>query len=212
MSRGEAGREATRTKRRGAAEARQGGAPATRAALLRVGRELFAERGYAGVGTEEIVARAGVTRGALYHHFADKRDLFRAVHEELEAELVGGIAERIGGIEDPWQLILTGVRGFLDACTDPAIMRVSLLDAPAVLGWREWREISERHGMGLVSFGLQNAMDRGVLAPRPVRALAHLLMGAMSEAAMVIVNADDPRAARAEVEPPLLALIEGLGQ
>jgi AcrR family transcriptional regulator len=201
MSRGEAG----------TADAPARGA-STRAALLRVGRELFAERGYAGVGTEEIVARAGVTRGALYHHFADKRDLFRAVHEELEAELVGGIAERIGGIEDPWELILTGVRAFLDACTDPAIMRVSLQDAPAVLGWREWREISERHGMGLVSFGLQNAMDRGVLTPRPVRPLAHLLMGAMSEAAMVIVNADDPRAAREEVEPPLLALIEGLGQ
>ena len=201
MSRGEAG----------TADAPARGA-STRAALLRVGRELFAERGYAGVGTEEIVARAGVTRGALYHHFADTQDLFRAVHEQIEAELVAGIGERMAGVEDPWELIATGLRAFLDACTDPAIMRVSLQDAPAVLGWREWREISERHGMGLVSFGLQNAMDRGVLAPRPVRPLAHLLMGAMSEAAMVIVNAEDPRAAREEVEPPLLALIEGLGQ
>jgi AcrR family transcriptional regulator len=184
----------------------------TRADLLRVGRELFSERGYAAVGTEEIVARAGVTRGALYHHFADKRDLFRAVHEELEDELVGGIAARIGGIDDPWELIVTGLRAFLDACTDPAIMRVSFQDAPAVLGWREWREISERHGMGLVSFALQNAMDSGVLAPRPVQPLAHLLMGAMSEAAMVIVNSPDPDAARAEIEPPLIALLEGLGQ
>jgi AcrR family transcriptional regulator len=209
MSRGEAGRTAVAAGLGADAPAR---GAATRAALLRVGRELFAERGYAGVGTEEIVARAGVTRGALYHHFADKRDLFRAVHEEVEEALVAGIAERIRGIDDPWELIVTGVRAFLDACTDPAIMRISLLDAPAVLGWREWREISERYGMGLVSFGLQNAMDRGVLAPRPVRPLAHLLMGAMSEAAMVIVNADDPAAARAEVEPPLIALLEGLGQ
>ena len=209
MSRGEAGRTAVAAGLGAAAPAR---GAATRAALLRVGRELFAERGYAGVGTEEIVARAGVTRGALYHHFADKRDLFRAVHEEVEQALVAGIAERIRGIDDPWELIVTGVRAFLDACTDPAIMRISLLDAPAVLGWREWREISERYGMGLVSFGLQNAIDRGVLAPRPVRPLAHLLMGAMSEAAMVIVNADDPAAARAEVEPPLIALLEGLGQ
>ena len=99
-----------------------------------------------------------------------------------------------------------------DACTDPAIMRVALLDAPAVLGWQEWRRISERHGMGLVSFGLQNAMDAGVLAPRPVAPLAHLLMGAMSEAAMVIVNADDPAAAREEIEPPLVALLDGLRQ
>jgi AcrR family transcriptional regulator len=209
MSRGEAGRGAVEAGREPADGAR---GAATRATLLRVGRELFAERGYAAVGTEEIVARAGVTRGALYHHFADKRDLFRAVHEQLEDELVGGIGERMAGIDDPWELIVTGLRAFLDSCTDPAIMRVSLQDAPAVLGWREWREISERHGMGLVSFGLQNAMDRGVLVPRPVGPLAHLLMGAMSEAAMVIVNADDPRKARADVEPPLLALLDGLRQ
>jgi hypothetical protein len=91
-------------------------------------------------------------------------------------------------------------------------MRISLMDAPAVLGWAEWREIDARYGLGLVSFGLQNAIDRGVLAPRPVRPLAHLLMGAMAEAAMVIANADDPAAAREEVEPPLIALVEGLGQ
>jgi AcrR family transcriptional regulator len=209
MSPGEAGRGTVPAGPGADAPAR---GAATRAALLRVGRELFAERGYADVGTEEIVARAGVTRGALYHHFADKRDLFRAVHEELEQALVADIAERIGGIDDPWELIVTGVRAFLDACTDPAIMRISLMDAPAVLGWAEWREIDARYGLGLVSFGLQNAIDRGVLAPRPVRPLAHLLMGAMAEAAMVIANADDPAAAREEVEPPLIALVEGLGQ
>jgi AcrR family transcriptional regulator len=184
----------------------------SRAALLRAGRELFAERGFAGVGTEEIVARAGVTRGALYHHFADKRDLFRGVHEELEQALVAGIGTRIAGIDDPWELMVSGVRAFLDACVDPAVMRIALLDAPAVLGWEEWREIDARYGLGLVSFGLQNAMDRGVLKPRPVRPLAHLLMGAMSEAAMLIANADDPAAARDEVEAPLLALVEGLGK
>jgi AcrR family transcriptional regulator len=164
------------------------------------------------VGTEEIVARAGVTRGALYHHFTDKRDLFRGVHEEVEAELLAGIGERMAGVDDPWALMVTGLGAFLDACTDPAIMRISLQDAPAVLGWGEWREISERHGLGLVSFGLQNAMDGGVLAPRPVRPLALLLMGAMSEAAMTIVNAADPQAAREEMEPPLIALLEGLRQ
>jgi AcrR family transcriptional regulator len=185
---------------------------ATRESLLRAAHDLFAERGYAAIGTEEIVARAGVTRGALYHHFADKQDLFRTVHEDLERSLVAGIGLQIVGIEDPWELIVTGVRAFLDACTDPAIMRIALLDAPAVLGWAAWREIDERYGLGLVSFGLQNAMDGGVLAARPVRPLAHLLMGAMAEAAMVIANADDPAAARDEVEPPLLALLAGLRQ
>jgi AcrR family transcriptional regulator len=184
----------------------------SRAELIRAGHELFAERGFAAVGTEQIVARAGVTRGALYHHFADKRDLFRTVHEELEQALVADIGDRIGGIEDPWELMVSGVRAFLDACVEPAVMRIALLDAPAVLGWEEWREIDARYGLGLVSFGLQNAMDRGVLKPRPVRPLAHLLMGAMSEAAMLIANAEDPVAARDEVEPPLLALVEGLGK
>src|SRR3712207_6286207 len=117
----------------------------TRADLLAAARELFAERGYGEGGTEEIVARAGVTRGALYHHFLDKRDLFRAVHEQLEAELVESIGRRILDLEDPWDLLVTGVRAFLDACTDRALMRISLLDAPVVLGWAEWREIDARH-------------------------------------------------------------------
>ena len=188
------------------------GGETTRDALIRVARGLFAERGYAGVGTEEIVARAGVTRGALYHHFEDKRDLFRAVHEQLEAELVASIGERIAGIGDPWKLIGTGIRAFLDACTEPALMRISLLDAPAVLGWEEWREIDARYGLGLVSFGLRNAMDQGLFREQDVRPLAHLMMGAMTEAAMVIANAEDHDAARGEVEPPLLALLEGLRQ
>jgi AcrR family transcriptional regulator len=183
---------------------------ATRGQLMRVARELFAERGYAGVGTEEIVARAGVTRGALYHHFVDKKDLFRAVHEQLEQELVDSIGERIAGIEDPWELSVTGVRAFLDACTDPAVMRIALLDAPGVLGWAEWREIDARYGLGLVSFALRNGMERGLFREQEVTPLAHLLIGAMSEAAMVIANAAEPEAARRQVEPPLLALLEGL--
>jgi len=217
MPAAEGGKRAAREGAPGRAdreEARARRAPtrgqATRGELVAVARELFAERGYAGVGTQEIVARAGVTRGALYHHFEDKRDLFRSVHEELEQRLVADIGERIQGIDDPWELLTTGVRAFLDACTDPAVIRISLLDAPVVLGWQEWREIDARYGLGLVSFGLQNAMERGVFARREVRPLAHVLIGAMTEAAMVIANARNHAAARREVEPPLLALLEGL--
>jgi AcrR family transcriptional regulator len=183
---------------------------ATRGELLRAARELFAEHGYAGVGTEKIVERAGVTRGALYHHFQDKRDLFRAVHEELEQELVASIGERIAGIEDPWELLATGVRAFLDSCTDPAIMRISLLDAPGVLGWGVWREIDARYALGLVTFGLRNAMDHGLFREQEVGPLAHVLIGAMTEAGMLIANAPDPVQARREVEPALIALLEGL--
>jgi AcrR family transcriptional regulator len=185
-------------------------AAGTRSELMRTARELFAERGYAGVGTEEIVARAGVTRGALYHHFEDKKDLFRAVHEELERDLVASIGERIAGIDDPWELLVTGVRAFLDACTEPALMRIALVDAPVVLGWEEWRDIDTRYGLGLVSFGLQNAMDRGLFRRQAVRPLAHLLAGSMTEAAMMIAHAPDHEAARREVEGPLLAILEGL--
>ena len=187
-------------------------AEATRAELLRVARELFAERGYAAVGTEEIVRRARVTRGALYHHFADKQDLFRAVHEELEGELMTGIGEKIAGIEDPIELLETGLRAFLDGCTDRAFIQIALVDAPAVLGWAEWREVDARYGLGLVQFGLQNAMDAGALRRVDLRPFSHLMLGALGEAAFLIAHADDPEAARDEVEGPLLAILDGLRQ
>jgi AcrR family transcriptional regulator len=182
----------------------------TRAALVRAGRKLFAERGYAAVGTEELVARAGVTRGALYHHFRDKRDLFRAVYEQLEQEAVEASARDMAGIEDPVELLRAGVRSYLDACLDPAMRQIALLDAPAVLGWQEWREIGSRYALGLVVFGLQNAMDRGALRRADVKPLAHVMLGALGEAAMLIANAPDPAATRQEVEGPLLTLLEGL--
>jgi AcrR family transcriptional regulator len=182
----------------------------TRAQLIQAGRELFAERGYAGVGTEEIVARAGVTRGALYHHFEDKKDLFRAVHEQLERDLAASIGEQITDVEDPWEALVRGVRGFLNASTDPALMRIALVDAPVVLGWQEWREIDARYSLGLVSLGLQNAMDRGLLRRQEIRPLAHLLLGSITEAAMMIAHAPDHEAARREIEGPLLGLLEGL--
>jgi AcrR family transcriptional regulator len=177
---------------------------------VRAGRALFTERGYAAVGTEEIVARAKVTRGALYHHFDGKRELFRAVHEQMEEEVVGAIGARMEGIEDPIELLSTGVRAYLDACTDPALTRVTLLDAPAVLGWEQWREIDMRYGLGLVTAGLTAAMDAGAIRTAPIRPLAHLLLAAMGEAGMLIANADDPQAARGEVEPALLDLLDGM--
>jgi AcrR family transcriptional regulator len=182
----------------------------TRRELLRVARELFAERGYAGVGTEEIVARAGLTRGALYHHFQGKRDLFRAVHEQLEEELVAEIAAGLAGVTDPDVLLEVGVRAFLDSCTDRRRVRVTLIDAPTVLGWSEWREIDERHGLGLVSAALSNAMDVGAVARQEVGPLAHLVIGALGEAALLIANADDPAGMRGRVEPAMLALVRGL--
>jgi AcrR family transcriptional regulator len=185
-------------------------ARATREALIEAALRLFTQRGYAEVGTEEIVARAKVTRGALYHHFEDKRDLFRAVFERVEEDLVQRIAAQMEAADDPWALMMAGMRAFLDACEDPAVKRINLTDAPAVLGWQEWREVDNRHGLGLTRAALQGAVDTGVLRPIAVEPMAHLLVAALSEAAFVIAHAARPRKARAEVEEALVQLLEGL--
>src|SRR3954454_3010188 len=189
---------------------RESEAQATRDALIRGALELFTERGYAEVGTEEIVARAKVTRGALYHHFADKRDLFRAVFERVEGDLMERIGATMEVAEDPWGLMVAGMRAFLDACEEPAVKQISLSDAPAVLGWEEWREIDNRHGLGLTRAALQGAVDSGSIRPIAVEPMAHLFVAALSEAAFVIAHAAQPRKARAEVEEALVQLVEGL--
>jgi AcrR family transcriptional regulator len=185
----------------------------TRAALIEAARPLFAERGYAGIGTEEIVRAAGVTRGALYHHFDGKRELFEAVYERIEAELAERIAAGAlaGGAGPPLEAIRAGAEMFLQACTEPDVQRVVLLDGPSVLGWDSWREIAAEHGLGLIEATLQAAVDAGAIAEQPVRPLAHLLMGALDEAAMLVARAEDPEATRAEVGRTLDALIGGLG-
>jgi len=172
---------------------------ATRRALLEAGRELFAARGFAGAGQEEIVERAGVTRGALAHHFATKQGLFRAVVESLEGELAEHIAIAAMRGHDPMGHLRLGCLAFLDAALDPAVRRIVLLDAPAVLGWQAWREIDTTYGLGLVSEALDHCMEAGLMAPRPVQPLAHILLAALNEAAMLVANADDPVATRVVV-------------
>jgi AcrR family transcriptional regulator len=183
---------------------------ATRDALIQAALELFAERGYSEVGTEEIVKRARVTRGALYHHFADKADLFRAVHDRVEQELVAKVAAQMEGVSDPWEVMITGTRAFLDACESGPVKQIALSDAPAVLGWQEWREIDERYGLGLMKAALGGAIEAGVLREVPLDALSHLMLGALTEAAFVVANAEDPVATRDQVEMALLDLLGGL--
>jgi AcrR family transcriptional regulator len=187
---------------------------ATRAALVAAARPLFATRGFAGVGTEEIVRAAGVTRGALYHQFRDKEDLFAAVFEQLEGELAQRTAAAAGaaaGTTDPLVELRVGTNAWLDACTEPEVQRIVLLDAPAVLGWDRWREIGTRYGLGLVEAVLQAAVDAGRLEPQPVRPLAHVLMAAVDEAALYVATAEDTKAARAEVGAVLDRLLAALG-
>jgi AcrR family transcriptional regulator len=184
---------------------------ATTAALIAAARELFAERGYANVGTEEIVQKAGVTRGALYHHFkGGKEELFRAVLVQLSVELMQQVMVAAGAQADPFEELVAGADAFLDASMTPDIQRIMLIDGPAVLGWEVWRSIDSEHGLGLLEAALQNAIDAGALAPVPARAVAHVLIAALDEAAMVVARADDQKAARKEMGMTVRRLLDGL--
>jgi len=184
-------------------------AASTRAALMTAARELFTERGYDDVATEEIVRAAGVTRGALYHHFGGKAELLEAVYERLEAESTERVARVVLGsdLESPLEAMRAGIEAFLDECAKPELQRIALHDAPAVLGWERWREIAAANGLGLIEASLAAAIEAGEIRELPVRPTAHLLLGALDEAAMLVARSDDP-ASRAEVTVVLLALLE----
>jgi AcrR family transcriptional regulator len=179
---------------------------ATRGALIAAARRLFGERGYAGVGTEEIVAAAGVTRGALYHHFRDKRDLFRAVMVDVEQALVQSVAARMAGVDRPFDQLVAAMEATLDACADERVARISFQDGPAVLGHEEWRAIVEETSLGLMTAMLAHAMDAGDLRAAPPEPLAHVLLGAMNEAGMTIAAGGDRDALAAS----LRLVLEGL--
>jgi len=183
---------------------------ATRAALIATACELFTERGYVATSTTDIVAGAGVTRGALYHHFPAKLDLFRAVFEQLEAEVTDHVARHALAGADPLEQLRVGSRAYLDVCLDPAIQRVVLVEGPSVLGWETWQEIEGRYGYGLVVAGVEAAMAARLIETQPVAALAHVLFGALTEAGMVVARAADPRAARTEMEQAVDRLLDGL--
>jgi AcrR family transcriptional regulator len=183
---------------------------ATKAELIRAGRELFASHGYANVSAEQIVAAAGLTRGALYHHFGDKRGLFVAVIEDVEQENTHEITEAIGAADDQWTSIVLGIGRFLDICQRPDVIQLAMIDAPAVLGWQGWRELEARHGLGMVTEALQSALDSGLLRPAPIPVLAKLVLSSITEAGMIIAHAVDPTTARAQAEQALLLMMTGL--
>jgi AcrR family transcriptional regulator len=184
---------------------------ATTAALIAAARVLFAEKGYAGVGTEEIVQRAGVTRGALYHHFrGGKEDLFHAVLVQVSAETTQRVLAKADAAGDPWETLMVGVDAFLDASAIPEVQRIMLVDGPAVLGWDVWRAADGEFALSALEQALQHAMDTGGMVSQPARPLAHVLLGAIDEAAMVVARAEDPEAARVEMGQTMRRLLEGL--
>jgi len=182
----------------------------TRQALVTAARRLFAERGYGDVGTEEIVHAAGLTRGALYHHFHDKADLFAAVFEEVEIETNARIAGALeaAGVTDPVNGMKVGAAAFLDVCAEPEMARIILLDAPSVLGWERWTEISNEHNMGLVYGLIGRGIEVGRIPAQPIPPLAHSLLGALREAALYLARAADRDVARLEVGAVMDRFIE----
>lgn len=185
---------------------------ATQEALVGAARALFAARGFGGVGTEAIVRAAGVTRGAMYHQFADKTELFAAVFEAVEIDVAARIGRAVAeaGQTDPIAVMELGANAWLDACADPEVQRIVLLEAPAVLGWERWREIGTRYGMGLVEAVIAHAIEVGRIPPQPVKPLAHVFMGALDEGAMYVARAEDPVSARAQLRAVISQLISAL--
>lgn len=185
-------------------------ATVTRSQLVAVGRRLFAAKGFAGTSTEEIVAEAGVTRGALYYHFKNKEDLFRAVVAEVEATINERLTAAAMGPGEPWAGLVDGCAAFLDACLDPATRRIALLDAPSVLGWEAWRELGAQHSLGTLVTGLNWSIVAGVIDDQPVVPLAHLLLGALNEGALYVARAPDQAVARDQVAGVIERFLGGL--
>jgi AcrR family transcriptional regulator len=188
----------------------------TRDGLLAAARDLFGTDGYADASLDAVVAAAGVTKGALYHHFSGKKDLFEAVFEQVKRELSAQIAaalqtyRRDPGPEDPWNGIFEACRTYIEIHTDPAVERIVLRDARAVLSPDAWRRVDGEWGAVMFRGTFRRAINRGVMVPLPLNTLAMIVTGALAEACLLVADAEDPEAARTETLGVVVRLLEGL--
>jgi len=164
----------------------------TRRTLIRESRRLFATAGYGAVSLSEVVRAAGVTKGALYHHFDGKTALFRAVLEEVQQQVAEAVAAAAEAQDDPWARFTAGCQAFLTSGTDPDVRQIMLLDGPAVLGWNEWRALDEAASARHLAEELTALIEEGLLPPQPVAPLTRLLSGAMNEAALWLAESTNP--------------------
>jgi AcrR family transcriptional regulator len=171
---------------------------ATRGQLIDVATGLFAEHGYEGTSIEAVLTAAGVSRGALYHHFAGKEALFTAVLDALNERITVQLTEIIGATADPAEAVRTAALAWIDLAGDPVIQRIMLVDAPSVLGWEQWRAMDEGRTVGAMRAMLQAVADTGRLPGELVGPFAHMILAALDEAALVVARAPDSRAAVAE--------------
>jgi AcrR family transcriptional regulator len=166
---------------------------ATRAALIGVATELFAANGYDGTAIPAVLDAAGVSRGALYHHFESKEALFEAVLQSVEAQATVKVTRAAGGATDPLDGLRRGCAAYLAMCRDPVVRQISLIDAPAVVGWERWREIDEQHAFGLVKAAIAAIAADGRVKPELVDVMAHMVLAALLEVALLVARADEGR-------------------
>jgi AcrR family transcriptional regulator len=185
-------------------------AQATRGALVSVARELFGSRGWADTPIEEVVARTGMTKGALYHHFRDKKDLFQEVFVQVERELTDQVNAAGTGAADPFRRLSAACHAYLDACMSPEVQRIAVLDAPSVLTWSKYCEIDEEFAIKALMARLEALRQAGYQFGEPVDSLAHLLIGTLTMGARVIARATDRDVARQQVGATLDRVLEGL--
>jgi len=171
---------------------------ATRERLLATARALFGRDGYEATSVEAVLNEAGVAKGSLYHHFENKPALFDAVLDQVVSDVAGKAARAAARHGDPVESLRAGCGEWLRTCLDPAVQQIALVDAPAVLGWSRWRELDEQYTLGGVRRSLQALADSGRVPAAQVDALANMLLAAVGEAALLIVQADDPEATLAE--------------
>jgi AcrR family transcriptional regulator len=185
---------------------------ATQQALVEAARRLWGERGYAEVSTPEIAAAAGVTRGAMYHQYADKATLFRAVIEVMDREIIERLQVSVAAArpKTPADTMHAMAEAWLDIAGEPEVRQLMLLDAPSVIGWREYRELSQNNSIESAEALLKAAIEAGQLRPQPLRPLALVVLGALEEAALYLAGAEDPAQAREEVRAVVRDLIDGI--
>jgi AcrR family transcriptional regulator len=168
---------------------------ATRAALIDVATELFAAHGYEATAIPAVLNAAGTSRGALYHHFENKEALFEAVLQSVEAQATLKVTRAARGATDPLDGLRRGCAAYLAMCRDPVVRRISLIDAPAVVGWERWREIDEQHSFGLIKAAIAAIAADGRVKPELVDVMAHVVLAALLEVALLVARADEGRLA-----------------
>jgi AcrR family transcriptional regulator len=185
-------------------------AQATAAALRHHAQRLFAQKGYAEATTDEVVRRARVTKGALYHHYTNKLDLYQAVVEEMVQVFLARVEGAAGTFQDPWERLRAACSSYLDACLDPTVARILMLEAPVVLGWKAWCDVAYDRVVALFARHVQEAVTAGLVRVQPPETAAQVILAALSTAARVVATAADAPTARAQVEETINSLLAGL--